>query len=279
MDRDNQQEAALAELVRQAEAAKARAQHRARLQGAQQSPTKQKQDVSADDYVRRLNQSKARDLHLLKQVERDRIVASSAKWKQMVGATYANATVADPFIMSRLNRLKTGVGLHLTSLILCGNMGVGKTWNAYAYVGEAIRSGAVTAGQVKMGTETGLLSKIVSGGFNKASLLEELLNPRYRIYLVDEIGAGWFSNPNQRSEIWYELVDHIYTHQLTLIGTTNLPLGRQDASKVTLEDWVGVRAFDRMRSLVGGNPGFYVPGLENRRPQVLKENESRASFS
>lgn len=269
--------AALEELARMAKAARAKVAARARLTGGEKVVGKVKEEVSPADYVRRLQQSKARDQKLLNKVERSRIDHSSEDWKRQVGRTYAAATVTDPFVMERVNRLRSGQGLHRTSLVMCGDLGVGKTWNAHAYIAEAIRSGAVTAGQVKWGTETNLLSKIAAGGYRRADLLEELTNARYQIYFVDEIGAGFFSNPNARHEVWYELVDHIYTHQLTFIGTTNLPVlpGKSTDSKVTLEDWVGVRAYDRMLSLVGGRTGFYVPGTVNKRPSVLNENEAR----
>lgn len=274
---------ALAELVRMAEVAKAKTVARAKrsLAGGEVAGVKKRPNVTPDDYVRRLHQSKARDQSLLNRVEAARIDQSTDDWKRQVGKTYAEAKVTDPFVTDRVNRLLRGQGLHKTSLIMCGGLGVGKTWNAYAYIAEAIRTGAVTSGQVKWGTETGLLSKIASGGYRRPELLEELTNARYKIYFVDEIGAGYFSQPLSRQEVWYELVDHVYTHQLTLIGTTNLPVRKSGgtSSQVSLEDWIGVRAFDRLQSLVGGPTGFYVPGRVNRRPEVMGQNDARHDFS
>ena len=67
--------------------------------------------------------------------------------------------------------------------------------------------------------------------------------------------------------MWYELIDHIYSHQLTLIITTNLELNERSLGK-----WIGVRAFDRMKSLVG-NDGVLEPGKVNRREGVLERHE------
>lgn len=149
------------------------------------------------------------------------------------------------------------------------------TWLAHAYINHAIQSGAVTAGQIVADTETAILGKISSAGFRRVELLEELLHPKYKIYLIDDVGQGYFSNEQGRKEVWYELLDHVYAHDLTLILTTNKDFTIKDgkiAGSPALERWIGSAAYDRLRHIVGSD-GVIIPGNVNRRPGVYERRE------
>jgi DNA replication protein DnaC len=256
----------LALLAQEAKAARARAARKAQnyIAGAK---TPQKEEVSPDEYLSRLRRSQKRDTVIVKEVREARIKDSLKDWKLKVGPTFGKATTDNPKILERVARIKDEQGRHKTSLILSGSIGAGKTWLSYAYINLAISSGAVTSGQVIADTESAVLSRIASSGYKRPGLLEELCNPRYKIYFVDDVGQGYFSNEPGRTEVWYELIDHIYSHQLTLIITTNLELNERSLGK-----WIGVRAFDRMKSLVG-NDGVLEPGKVNRREGVLERHE------
>lgn len=149
------------------------------------------------------------------------------------------------------------------------------TWLAYAYINHAVQSGVVTPGQIIADTETAILGKISSSGFRRAELLEELFHPKYKIYFIDDVGQGYFSSEQSRREVWYELLDHVYSHDLTLIITTNKEFVMRNgklAGSPSLEHWIGPAAYDRLRHIVGSD-GVIIPGNVNRRPGVYEKRE------
>lgn len=264
-------------LVQEAAAAKERARIKA-LRDAQRARNTHgsdphKEEITPVEYVNRRNRMLFRDASLLKEVKQDRINKSSVEWQKRVGATFANAKVEDPRILQRVSRIGDENGRHRTSLIFNGTMGSGKSWHCYSYINLAIQLGKVTAGQIMMGTETDVLGKIAGGGFKRSELLEELTNPRFQIYYIDDVGQGYFSREDSRTEVWYELIDHVYTHQLTLLLTTNLPV--TDAG---LGFRVGKRAFDRLKTIVGSD-GVIEPGKVNKREGVAERNDARLNGS
>lgn len=228
-----------------------------------------KESVSPEEFKERLQRSLRRDGILVSADKKRRVDKASAEWKARVGKTFAEATTDDPRIVDRVRRLTSQSGLHKTSVLFHGNLGTGKSWNAYAYINLAIEAGAVTPGQIIADTETGILGKISSSGFKRADLLEELFNSRNKIYFIDDVGQGYFSNEQGRTEVWYELIDHIYTHQLTLIITTNKKL-----TDNSMGAWIGGRAWDRLKAIVGTD-GSIVPGVVNRRGSVLEKAEEK----
>lgn len=254
-------------LVREAAAAKQRAARKAEA-FFKNAPERTKEDVSSEEYVRRLNRSISKDRVVVADVQKERIQHSLATWQEKVGPTFANATTDIPLVADRVARLQSGQGKHKTSLVLYGNLGVGKSWTAYAYINMAIAAGACTAGQVVADTETGVLGKITVSGYKKPELLEELFHPRNKIYFIDDVGQGFFSDAQKRTEVWFELIDHIYTHQLTLLMTTN-----KEFTSASLGQWIGNRAFDRLRALIG-NDGYFEPSKVNRRVAVLEQSET-----
>lgn len=232
-------------------------------------------EVTPEEYKQRLVDSLSQDSYLVGMEKEKRIAAALADWKKKVGPRFGEATTDNPRILERVNRLASKTGMHKTSLVFSGNLGVGKTYSSYAFINQAIASGAVTSGQIIADTETAILGKISSSGFKRSELLEELFNPRYKIYFIDDVGQGYFSNEQSRREVWYELMDHIYSHDLTLIITTNKPFKMVDG-KITgspqLEAWIGGAAYDRLKHIVGSD-GLIVPGNVNKRPSVLEARE------
>jgi DNA replication protein DnaC len=250
-----------------AEAAEARKRVAQRIEN--RNNALHKDEVSDSEYRRRLQISLKRDRVIVEDNKEVRIKASLENWKAKVGPTFAHATTELPLVTDRVARLAEGEGQHKTSICLHGDLGVGKTWTAYSYINLAIASGAVTDGQIVADTETATLGKIAKSGYKAPLLWDELLNPRYKIYFIDDVGQSNFSQEHGRTEVWYELVDHIYNHQLTLILTTNKAF-----TENSLGAWVGKRAFDRIKTLVGSD-GLVEPGRFNRRPAVFEERESQ----
>lgn len=232
-------------------------------------PQRTRNEVSAKEYHDRLLASLGQDSYLVSQEKEHRIDKALVEWKKRVGPRFAEATTENPLIVDRVNRLAQGNGIK-TSLVMSGALGVGKTWSAYAFINLAIAAGAVTPGQIIADTETAILGKISSSGFKRAELLEELFNPRYKIYFIDDVGQGYFSTEQGRREVWYELIDHVYSHDLTLIMTTNKEfkiVNGKISGSPALEQWIGGAAYDRLKHIVGSD-GLIVPGNVNRRPSV-----------
>lgn len=235
------------------------------------------EQVSSQEYHDRLVESLNRDAYLALKQKEIRIASAVKAWKTKVGPRFAEATTDNPIIVDRVKRLTSGDGMHKTSLVMSGELGVGKTWLSYAFLNLAIEAGAVTAGQVIADTETAILGKISSSGFKRAELLEELFNPRYKIYFIDDVGQGYFSNEQGRREVWYELIDHVYTHDLTLIITTNKEfkiVGGKVTGSPALEQWIGGAAYDRLKHIVGSD-GLIIPGNVNKRPSVYETRETK----
>ena len=232
-------------------------------------PKRTRNEVSAEEYHNRLVASLGQDSYLVTKERDVRIAHAVNEWKKRVGPRFADATTESPVIVERVNRLANGNGIK-TSLVMSGDLGVGKTWQGYSFINLAIAAGAVTPGQIIADTETAILGKISSSGFKRAELLEELFNPRYKIYFIDDVGQGYFSTEQGRREVWYELIDHVYSHDLTLIMTTNKEfkiVGGKISGSPALEQWIGGAAYDRLKHIVG-HDGLIVPGNVNRRPSV-----------
>lgn len=145
------------------------------------------------------------------------------------------------------------------------------TWHAYAYLNHAIQAGKVTAGQIVAGSELNLLGHISRAGFKAEEKWDYLFLPRHQIYFIDDVGKSQFTTSEARQGAWYALIDHIYTHQLAVIITTNKSVNRSGSD--SLGQWLGDAAFDRLVTMVGSD-GMFIPGKMNKRQQVLEDRES-----
>lgn len=252
---------ALAQLVAETQAARRRL-----VKKTQAQMNAVQETVDDNEYAKRLERSLKQDQLVVERVSEERIARSLADWQKRVGPTFAGATTDLPLVVDRVNRLASKKGTHKTSLLLQGKMGTGKTWVAYSYINMAIAAGICTAGQVVSDTETSVLGRITMSGFKKPEMLDNLLHPRNKIFFIDDVGQGFFNDNQKREEVWFELIDHIYTHQLTLLITTNLTNGQ-------LERWVGARSYDRLMAIVGD--GILEPSKVNRRPSVLENQDKK----
>jgi DNA replication protein DnaC len=227
-----------------------------------------KEDITAQDYILRKRREQNRNNVLLTEQKKASTARAERIWRAKVGATYAEASTDRPEVMERVRRLVSNEGRHRTSIAFYGKLGVGKSWQAYAYIAEAIKAGAVTPSQIVMENETGLIGAIAIGGFRRTEIIDQITAFNNKIYFIDDVGSAYFSKDDAKHDAWFNVIDHIYNHQLTLIITTNLPPER-------LEKWMGPRAYDRMLSLLGGPQGFIDLGNVNKRPGVAQQQEAR----
>lgn len=154
------------------------------------------------------------------------------------------------------------------------------TWLAYAYLNKLVKQGIMSPANLVASTETAVLGRIAAGGFKRAEMYEELRNPLKKVYFIDDVGQAYFSSDSMRTEVWYELIDHIYANDLTLIITTNKMLGahatHESPKGKLLSTWLGEAAYDRLKHIMGPE-GLIKPSGRNKRPEVYRERDARHS--
>lgn len=228
-------------------------------------------EVSSEEYTRRLRADRKANSHAYRQLKAEKIRTAMKDWGLIVGPKFAKATTELPQVLDRVERHEKGEGLHKTSLILHGNeLGRGKTWTAFAYINKLVSLGRLLPGQIFFGTEASTTSRIANSGFERPQEMKELRNPKYKVYFIDDVGLGSYFRPEYKEEIWYELIDHIYKFNLTLVITTNLDMGVEKE----LSRWIGRRAYDRLRTLVGDDGVLQLVG-DNKRDIILQNDESK----
>lgn len=238
---------------------------KARLEAGGPDP---KKIVDNAEYLRRLQEARDKDTFLFSKEKKKKASNASREWAEKVGPTFASASTELPQIRERIERHKAKQGLHKTSIVFYGNQfGRGKTWKAYAYVNGLVGEGLLLPGQVFFGTESATVSRIANAGFNRSDEMLEMKRDGHRVFFIDDVGQGYFFKREHREEVWYELIDHIYTKRLTLILTTNLPFHESG-----LGAHVGGRAWDRLRTLVGNDGAIQIQGT-NKRDAIFQENE------
>lgn len=227
-----------------------------------------KKKIDPAEYLRLQEEERAKDAYLVTQVRQKKASKASEEWAQRVGPTFAPATTENPQVLERVERHRAKQGLHKTSILFHGNqLGRGKTWLAYSYINALIKEGIILPGQVFFGTESATVSRIANSGFNRSEEMLEMKRQSHRIFFIDDVGQAYFFKNEHREEVWYELIDHIYTKRLTLILTTNLTFDEYGLGK-----WVGPRAWDRLRTLVGNDGAIQIVG-ENKRDAIYEQNE------
>lgn len=249
-------------------AATARRRH---LRGHVEKPA----PVTAEEYAQRLKNSLRKDATLMDTVRESNITKEKAKWGERLkyASTFRQARTELPAILERVERLRNKRGLHKTSICLSGQqLGRGKTWQGYAYLNQLIEAGGATSGQVVFGTEGATTSNIATSGYERSEKMREFIRDSHKVFFIDDVGQGYYYKAETRHEIWYELINHIYTNQLTLIITTNLFF--KETGKDSLGEWMGIRAFDRLKSLCGEDGHVQISGV-NRREAVSRENEEK----
>jgi DNA replication protein DnaC len=243
-----------------------KANKEARLRAGEVEKTKK---VDGSEYLRRLEEERAKDAYLLTNIRKKKANDASKEWAAKVGPTFSHAETQTPQILERVERHRKKQGLHKTSIMFYGNQyGRGKTWAAYSYLNALVKEGIILPGQIFFGTESATISRIANSGFNRSEEMLEMKRESHKIFFIDDVGQGYFFKKEHREEVWYELIDHIYTKRLTLILTTNLTFTENNG----LGNWVGGRGWDRLRTLVGNDGALELRGV-NKRDAIFQENE------
>lgn len=252
--------------------AKARKAEALKKQGMSNTDGHQRKELPKEEYVKRLKQARQKDAQTLQKLQQARANKSFGEWQKLVGHRFAQAETNHPVILERVDRLKSRQGVHKTSVVLQGAYGRGKTWHAYGYIARLIQEGVNVPGQIVHGTEVETIASISNSGFERDQKRAEFLKrASKKVFFIDDVGTGYYFKREHREETWYDLIDHIYRNRLTIIMTTNLEFTQSGHN--SLGDWIGHRAFDRLRELVGPDGVLRVDG-ENKRERTFHENET-----
>lgn len=216
-------------------------------------------------------------------VEQEKVHQRLEFWKSRIDTRWHDATLDSPtlfpevrrIINSKLKRWESGTGLDQTSLLFAGIYGRGKTWSAYAYAAELIRLGYLSASQIYICTEVEIAA-IATSGFQKSQGLANLMDPKYKFFLVDDVGRGSFGAPQQRGEIWFTIINHVYSKGLTLALTTNQTVQKTSDGNSPMEDWIGAASMERLRSIVGQD-GYlaFTQSMVNMREELARRSQER----
>jgi len=239
---------------------------------------KKKQDVSPEEYARRLNAQIQYDANIASSLKKERIDNALRDWDNLVGRRFARAKIEDPNIAEKVNvrvrRIVNGGPLHRNSIVLIGHLGVGKTWTSYAYARQLIEEGVLSPGEVCFGTEIGLLTPLALATYDRTEKIQSFLDPSKKFYFIDEVGRATFKSTELRHEIWYAIINHAYENHIPVVITTNKS-SRPSITRDTktnkeyaneLEAWIGEAAYDRLKYMA--DDGVIIPGDVNKRAEV-----------
>lgn len=234
--------------------------------------------IDAERYHARLREEQEEAERIIAERRHEQVELRRKIWADMIDVRWRDASLekirdvdARAVLEDRIQRHTSREGLNQTSVLISGTYGRGKTYVGYAYAYELIARGVLLPSQIFIGTEQALV-EIASSGYEKAERLRRLLSPQYRFYLIDDVGRGKFGAPAQRGEVWYELLNHVYSKRLTIVLTTNL-IASKGAKNNTVAAWLGEAAVDRLRHLVGTSGNLVMSG-ENMRQRIGEDLEA-----
>lgn len=105
------------------------------------------------------------------------------------------------------------------SFFLTGESGAGKSFVAYAVIRRMVGHGTVSPSQVKTVSES-VLSNWAFRGFQGQDQLSAILSSQHKLFLFDGIGTLGDHEQERVAGLWEQIIDHIYTHDLTAIFTS-----------------------------------------------------------
>lgn len=186
------------------------------------------------------------------ELEQQRRDAAKQRWMERMPERWRLPYEPIEEIDERVERLKNGQTIG-TSLICFGPFGSGKTWAAHTYARAAVDQWVLWPSEILIGTEGDIIEPIANAGFRIAEVMDKILKPNLKMLVIDDVGQmSTYRSHEDRWAAFGKVVDWMYAHRRTLVITTNLELGKEEA----LEKWIGAAAYERLRSMAGAKQVF-----------------------
>jgi DNA replication protein DnaC len=184
------------------------------------------------------------DRQIAEQQRKDIHTEAWARWQASLPEKFRHAHTDNPKILERLRRWEDGHPGTAGAVVL-GGVGEGKTFLAVGYANAAIQHGLVKPGDVLYGTEAELLSSAANSAFSEVDkALRRLINPHYRMIVIDDVGRGTWIRDDMRPKVFSLVLDAAWRDNRVIVITTNL-------IPDDLLTYIGEGAMDRLRSMVG----------------------------
>lgn len=186
------------------------------------------------------------------ELEQQRRDAARDRWMERMPERWRLPYEPIEEIDERLDRIRNGETVG-TSLICFGPFGSGKTWAAHTYARAAVDKWLLWPSEILIGTEGDIVEPIANAGFRIAEAMDKILKPNLKMLIIDDVGQmSTYRSSEDRWAAFGKVVDWMYAHRRTLVMTTNLSLGKEGE----LEKWIGVAAYERLRSMAGAKQVF-----------------------
>lgn len=189
-------------------------------------------------------------------------------WQNSLPEKFQNAVTEHTAVQERLNRMRNGQ-MGVSSMVILGSPGYGKTYLSIAYANLAIREGFVRPSEVLFGTESELLASAANSGFGDVEKqLRRVTAKKTKFLILDDVGRGTWLNEAMRPKVFSLVLDKFWSENRVIVITSNLP-------PAELADYIGEGAMDRLRSLAGNSS--VVLDTESKRSQITQEMLSQAN--
>lgn len=140
-------------------------------------------------------------------------------WGDLVGPRWATASLKTIENEARDEVIECLKKDRMASFFIHGESSSGKSYLAYALLRAFIGSGWTTPSQIERISEEVLLG-MAATGFEGMARFNKLLIAKNKVYLFDGVGSKK-SYSDKEKQLWEQLIDHIYTHSLTAVFTSN----------------------------------------------------------
>lgn len=140
-----------------------------------------------------------------------------------------DAQLASPWNQARLNQLSDTEAVAqvlaalekdpFSSFFLKGEKGTGKTFMALAIARRFIGRGFVSPSQVKHISEESIINIARSGFKASDRVITELLDPKVKLYIIDNVGHAQFYDANTVF-LWSQLLEWVSKRNLNVIFTS-----------------------------------------------------------
>lgn len=168
-------------------------------------------------------------------------------WHDALPAKFRAADrMDDPGLSAATNHMRSGRP-GLAGLVVRGTAGTGKTWLAMSYVKVLVRDRLVDPGAVLVGTEAELLASLTQQAtWDMGRDLAQLINPRWKVVFIDDVGVGLYRSETAKRGVWHPLIDAMYAENRTIVLSTELSMS-------ALRSYLGESVYTRIRSLCAGS--------------------------